>query len=206
MNSIPAPHLTAVALAYAAGVVVYPYVPEDTPLRPMVAFLLPTAALAMSALLGSLWQRDPVRPREPRLDDTYHAIVFRLVAFIAAVQGVVVIGLLERAQVVPHAVQPLLSRSVPILLGMALVAVGNLLPRMKPNVVIGIRTSRTLSDAAAWSRTNRIAGYVAVALGAALIVVGALMGPGPARAQAAGAAGLAAAAVLFRQADRAVRL
>jgi len=180
---IPTRHLAAMAVAYVAGVLVYPYLPEDTPGRPMIAFLLPTTALLTCVLLGWLWKRDPIRHRDENGQATYEAILFRIVLFVCSIQMVVVTGLLERAGVVPHLVAPAPGRSVPILLGIALMAIGNLLPRMKPNVVIGIRTSRTLADQAAWNRTNRVAGYVAVALGAALVVIGVLMAPPRAQPQ-----------------------
>jgi hypothetical protein len=179
MPTIPARHLAATAVAYAAGVLLYPYLPEATPGRPMIAFLLPSTALLTCALFGWLWKRDPIRQRDEHLQATYDAILFRIVLFVCSIQLVVVTGLLERAGVAPRLITPVLGRLVPILVGVALIAIGNLLPRMKPNVVIGIRTSRTLADQVAWSQTNRVAGYVAVALGAALIVVGALMSPDP---------------------------
>ena len=54
--------------------------------------------------------------------------------------------------------------------GMALIAIGNLLPRTRPNLVIGIRTSGTLADRTLWMRTHRILGYIVVACGLAIIV------------------------------------
>jgi uncharacterized membrane protein len=171
---IPVRHAGPVALAYVAGALVYPSVPEGTPLRPMVAFLLPTTALLLYLLLGGLWRRDPIRPRDEPIEATYDAIVFRIVLFVVAVQMIVVVGLLDAAGVIMTR-WPWLLRALPVSLGLALVAIGNLLPRMKPNVVIGIRTSRALADSAVWSQINRMAGYVGVALGAVLVVSGAVL-------------------------------
>jgi uncharacterized membrane protein len=47
------------------------------------------------------------------------------------------------------------------------VAVGNLLPRTRPNLALGIRTARTLSDRRLWMLTHRVGGYVVVAVGIA---------------------------------------
>ena len=209
MNRIPARHLAVAAVGYAAGVGLYPHLPGEAQYIQLfralsfgpavIAFLLPTAALLTSALLGSLWNRDPIRGHEPRLEATYEAIVFRIVLFVTAVQLVIVVGVMERAGAAPHALRPVVSRIVPILLGLALAAIGNLLPRLKPNVVIGIRTARTLADQAAWSRTNRLAGYVAVGFGTALVLAGALISPGTARAQVMSAAAAAALVVLVTQ-------
>jgi len=59
-----------------------------------------------------------------------------------------------------------------VLLGAFLIGIGNLLPRTRPNLAIGIRTSRTLSDRDLWMRTHRIAGYLVVALGLVILVAG----------------------------------
>jgi uncharacterized membrane protein len=172
----------------------------------MIAFLLPTTALLTSLLMGSLWRRDPVRGHDQRLQTTFEAVIFRTVLFVTAVQFVVVAGLLERAGVLPQGLRPLLSRIVPVLLGATLMAIGHILPRMKRNVVIGIRTRRTLADQAEWDRTNRVAAYVAVALGASLCLAGALMPPGTARAQVMSASGLGAITVLVRHSRKRVRV
>lgn len=54
---------------------------------------------------------------------------------------------------------------VPVMLGLTMISIGNLLPRTRPNLAIGIRTPRTLSDRALWIRMHRSAGYMVVALG-----------------------------------------
>jgi len=56
-----------------------------------------------------------------------------------------------------HALGP---RSVVALLGAFLISAGNLLPRVRPNLAIGIRTRRMLSDARLWARMHRVAGYI----------------------------------------------
>jgi uncharacterized membrane protein len=66
------------------------------------------------------------------------------------------------------------AHAVPVMLGLALIVIGNLLPRLRPNIVIGIRTSRTLSDRGVWARTNRTAGYAAVGAGTAFLLAGVL--------------------------------
>jgi uncharacterized membrane protein len=163
--------------------------------RPLLAFLLPTAALLVSVMLGSLWRRDPIRSRSASEEATYQAITLRIVLFILAIHAAVVSGLLSVAGVIPP-IAPGLARGVPMLLGIGLISVGNLLPRMKPNLIIGIRTAGTLANPGLWMRTNRMAGYVSVGLGIVLVAAGALMTPGRAVAPVVGAAGLAAVTLL----------
>jgi uncharacterized membrane protein len=53
-----------------------------------------------------------------------------------------------------------------------------LLPRIRPNLAIGIRTRLTLQDRALWMRVHRSAGYMTVACGA-VIVLSAIAVPRP---------------------------
>ena len=49
--------------------------------------------------------------------------------------------------------------------GIALAVIGNVVPRLGPNLALGIRTGRTLSDRRSWMATHRVAGYAGVAVG-----------------------------------------
>jgi uncharacterized membrane protein len=62
-----------------------------------------------------------------------------------------------------------------VILGLLLIRIGDLLPRTRPNLVFGIRTPRTLVDRQLWMQIHRVAGYVAVGLGAVLVVSGAFL-------------------------------
>jgi uncharacterized membrane protein len=67
---------------------------------------------------------------------------------------------------------------VTVLFGAVLISVGNLLPRLRPNAVFGIRTARTLTDRAVWIQTHRLAGYVVVAVGGTMAAAPVLLPPG----------------------------
>jgi uncharacterized membrane protein len=193
-------HLIAIIAAYAVSAAVYTKLPA-VPLtygtvRPMIAFLLPTAALATYVLLRVIWTRDPFRPRDENGEAIYDAIVFRMVLFILGVHAAVLIGLLTFDESGPS-LAPVLARAVPVLLGLAFVSIGNLLPRLRPNAGVGIRTSAALADRGVWMQVNRFAGYVAVALGSVLALTGALLPPGPIVGNIAGFSFIVAAAVLF---------
>jgi uncharacterized membrane protein len=177
-----------VAALYVLSVFAYLRLPPATVDRAFIAFLLPTAAGAIYALMRLLAAHDHVRRGNGAFAHVYDAIVFRVVLFIGALHGTVLVGLLGRGLVARSG--PLVPRLAPILLGTGLMAIGNLLPRVKPNVAIGIRTSRTLSDREAWLRANRIAGYVAVALGFGIVVAALLLPPGQRVAVAVGSIGI----------------
>jgi uncharacterized membrane protein len=137
---------------------------------------------------------DHVRQGNGTFTRTYDAIVFRVVLFIGALHGTVLTGLLGRGLV--DRTGPIVPRLAPVLLGAGLITIGNLLPRVRPNVAIGIRTSRTLRDRDAWLRANRTAGYVAVALGFAIVAAALLVPPGPRIAAVVGGIGMLAVIML----------
>jgi uncharacterized membrane protein len=181
--------LVLVAALFALSVAAYLRLPPATVDRAFIAFLLPTAAGVVYVLMHLLAAHDHVRSGNGAFAQIYDAIVFRLVLFIAALHATVLVGLL--GQGLAARTGPVVPRLAPLLLGTGLMAVGNLLPRVKPNVAIGIRTTRTLSDREAWLRANRIAGYVAVALGFGIVVSALLLPPGQRVAVAVGSIGMA---------------
>ena len=64
----------------------------------------------------------------------------------------------------------------PILIGIGalLVVVGNYLPKVRPNYIMGIRTPWTLASDLSWARTHRIGGRLFVVEGLVLVVLGVL--------------------------------
>ncbi len=186
--------LITIAALYVISAIAYVRLPSATVDRALIAFLLPTAAGAIYVLMRLLAAHDHVRRDNGTFMRTYDAIVFRIVLFIGALHGIVLTGLLGRGLIARTG--PVLYRLTPILLGVGLMAIGNLLPRIRPNVAIGIRTSRTLHDRHAWLRVNRTAGYVAVALGLAIVAAALLVPPGPPVAAVVGGSGILAVVVL----------
>jgi len=130
---------------------------------PMVAFLLPTAVMVIDVLLRGLVDKDPVGSHS--VPSVYDAIMLRFSIFVVGVHGAVLLAMLgllfDRAWA---------GQIVPLTLGFAMISIGNLLPRTRPNLAIGIRTHRTLSDRALWIRTHRSTGYLMVACGAAIVL------------------------------------
>jgi hypothetical protein len=138
------------------------------------AFLLPIAALTTDVLLRSLIARHPIETSESaHLPSIYDAIMLRAVTFLMGVHAVVLAGSL--GMLAGHAWA---ARLVPMMLGLAMMGVGNLLPRTRPNLAIGIRTSYTLSDRTVWMQTHRLVGRL-IALGGLTVVLAAAVLPAP---------------------------
>jgi uncharacterized membrane protein len=87
-------------------------------------------------------------------------------------------------------------RVVVVLFGTVFIAIGNLLPRTRPNLALGIRTRRTLRDRAFWIRIHRTCGYLCVALGVVIVMAGLLV-TGRAIGPVVGAAALGSVATLL---------
>jgi uncharacterized membrane protein len=65
-----------------------------------------------------------------------------------------------------------MRRVVPIGIGLVFLAIGNLLPRARPNWFVGIRTPWTLSSDRVWEKTHRFGGRVFVAAGILITLAG----------------------------------
>jgi len=142
---------------------------------PMVAFLLPTAVVVTDFLLRGLYVEHPIdESNSPNAPAVYDAIMLRVTVFIVGVHSVVLLAVLGRLSGRRWA-----AELVPLMLGFTMIGIGNLLPKTRPNLAIGIRTRLTLSDRALWIRVHRWAGYLMVGCGA-VIVLSAIAVPRPA--------------------------
>jgi hypothetical protein len=186
--------LATIVVLYVLSAAAYARLPAATFGPAFIAFLLPTAAAAIYVLMRLLAAHDHVRRGNGAFMATYDAIVFRVVLFIGALHATVLVGLLGRG--LAARTGPLVPRLAPVLLGVGLIAIGNLLPRVRPNVAIGIRTARTLADRDAWLRVNRVAGYIAVGLGVGIVAAALLVPPGPRVAAVVGGFGMFAVVLL----------
>jgi hypothetical protein len=196
MAATRSPRMLILLAGYGLGAALYSALPDEAPFgRPLAAFLLPTAALITDALLRGLIARHPIEgASSPDVLATYDAVMLRLMLFLMALHATVLVGLLGLLRDRQWA-----ARIVPVLLGLTMVGIGNLLPRTRPNLAIGIRTSRTLSNRALWVYTHRIAGYTLVALGLVVVVAGMALPPpvGPGMIQLVAPAAVLALPVLL---------
>jgi hypothetical protein len=170
--------IVVLVMGYLAGVIAYPGLPgpflaQNTSARILVAFTLPTTALVIYILFRSLWMHDRVRSGNGAFESTYHAIVLRVLLFVLALHVLVMIeltGAMDAAGLRLSA-----GRAVVVLLGVVLVAIGNLLPRTRPNVAVGVRTKRTLANTQLWQQVHRAGGYATVGLGIVIGVTGLML-------------------------------
>ena len=170
-------HLVVLGLGFVASLAVFskalgPYLTwegEGLSLEILTLFLLPITASVIFVLIESLRVPRTSTPQVPPADAALDSIVFCILLFLMGVHVLVLSVLLQI-----EAVQSWASRGVVVLLGLTLIAIGNLLPRTRPNIAVGFRTARTLSDRQLWMLTHRASGYIAVAIGVVTVISGVL--------------------------------
>ena len=119
-------------------------------------FLLPSLMLAIFILLFVITKHKNLGSKIERFPETYGYLGCAILIFMAYVHVVLITANLE------NNFEPLKY----IISGMALlfIFIGNLLPKIKTNMAVGIRTPWTLNNEAVWFHTHRLAGKLVVAI------------------------------------------
>jgi len=174
-RKIHAGSIAVIVLGYLVAVAAYPFLPgaalDELPGgRAQVAFSLPTAILVIYLIFRSLWRHDRIRTGNGAFEATYHAIVFRTMLFVFAMNALLMLALTDAMDVMGTHTWG--KRVVVVMLGLTFMAIGNLLPRTRPNIAFGVRTARTLANTQLWQQVHRVGGYVTVGLGAVILIAG----------------------------------
>jgi uncharacterized membrane protein len=156
-------------VGYAAGIGGIVRFPAQVPPVEaiLIALLLPTSAAVIFLSATIVLAKESSNTGDRSIAMTYGRILSGVILFIVALHGLIVGAL---AGVLPPV--SWLARAPIVLFGLLAIYVGNLLPRTRPNLLLGIRTRRTLCDREAWITTHRVAGYLAVFLGLLFVVSG----------------------------------
>jgi uncharacterized membrane protein len=137
--------------------------------RLFTVLMFPVMMALFSALFLGMRQVDPRKANYEKFERSFDLITVAVLLAIAAVH-IVVVGV---ALGWPISVR----RAAPAIIGVLLLTLGNVLPRVRPNSVIGIRNPWTLSDSDSWSLAQRLAGYGLVAGGALFLLDSAVVTP-----------------------------
>ena len=169
-----APVLLVLSIVLSA--IAYPSLPDRIPVhwgfsgevnrygsRFEAAFILPFIGAVFWLVLRALPLIDPKRENYAKFQSTYDLIVNTVVTLLVLMH----LALIGSALGLPIPG----TRVFPALAGAALVVLGNVLPRARPNWWFGIRTPWTLSNERVWTKTHRIGGYFFVAAGIVWIIV-----------------------------------
>ena len=150
---------------------------------------LPLAAAGLYALLLFLPRLDPRRKNYEAFAAPFAIIRTAVVGLLLGIDAVVLLWIRgERMH---------LNAVLAAEIGIALVVMGNYLPKVKSNWFVGVRTPWTLSSEASWRQTHRLAGWL-FSLGGLLTFITALVRPDIAPAVMIGAlAASAGASVVY---------
>lgn len=134
---------------------------------PRTAYLvaIPILGLVTALILAIAPRLDPKRRNFPLHAGSYWVVANTVVILLAALH-VVTIGYSLGWPIDINA-------AIGIGLGILLIIIGNVLTRVRPNWIFGVRTPWTLSSDLSWRETHRVAGYLFVAVGVVVLILGA---------------------------------
>jgi uncharacterized membrane protein len=139
--------------------------------RIATSFTIPLAALIIVLVFKSLAKKDPLRANYERFRRTYE-VSLDLAILLAVGTHLLLLSLMMVLQTRFPAVRFHWISYVPTcLVGAILIVAGNVLPRLRPNSAMGIRTRWTLADEAVWRKTHLAGGYLLIVFGLALIAL-----------------------------------
>ncbi len=132
--------------------------------------LLPVVAVAITALLAVIPRFEPRRANLERSGKAYGAVWITVITLLGGIHVLAVAAALGADLEV--------ARLVLMGTGAVFVVIGNYLPKVRPNYLMGIRTPWTLASDLSWVRTHRVGGRLFVIEGLVLVVLG-LLDVGP---------------------------
>jgi uncharacterized membrane protein len=166
-----------VAAATIASLAVFPRLPATIPThwgadgeingtspRLWGVVVMPVILLFIALMMRAIPAIDPRRENYPKFAGAFDAI------FISTMLLLLVIHVAMLAAGLGYPVA--MGRITPIAVGALFIVLGNVIPRARPNWFIGVRTPWTLSSDRVWEKTNRLAGYVMVVIGIAIVILG----------------------------------
>jgi uncharacterized membrane protein len=132
--------------------------------RTMLLLLLPVLALATAGILLIAPHLDPKRRNFPLHAGAYWIVGNGVLILLAAVH-VFTLGY--------NLGWPInISAAIGVGVGLLLMVMGNVLTRVRPNWIFGVRTPWTLSSDRSWRETHRFTGYLFVLVGLFVLVTG----------------------------------
>jgi uncharacterized membrane protein len=131
--------------------------------------LLPLMTIGVAALFWVIPVIEPRRANIEKSGKAYAAIWVGVVLLMAAIDVVAVAAALGAS----------LDMTLIVFVGTGLlfVVIGNYLPKVRPNYLMGIRTPWTLTSELAWDKTHRVGGRLFVLEGIVFVIAGLLRPP-----------------------------
>jgi|KBSSwiStaDraftv2_1062776.scaffolds.fasta_scaffold35676_4 uncharacterized membrane protein len=125
---------------------------------------LPAGGVLVYLLMLFLPRLDPGRLNYAKFAGAWYTIRASSLALLAVLYVVMILS--------ARGVAIDMLRFIGLAVGAMLFVMGNVLGKIRPNWFVGVRTPWTLSSKRSWSKTHRLAGWVFVAGGLALMAAG----------------------------------
>jgi len=127
---------------------------------------IPALGALVYLLMLFLPRIDPGRANYARFGGAYYTVRAAVLVIFAVLYGV--------THLIIRGVQVDMPQVVGLVVGAMFFLFGNLLGKIRPNWFVGVRTPWTLSSKRAWTKTHRLAGWVFIVGGIAVMAAGVL--------------------------------
>jgi uncharacterized membrane protein len=138
--------------------------PDDWAGKTVGLLLLPLISTGLVVLFAIIPRIEPRRRNLERSATAYGAIWIGVLLLMGALQ-LLVVGAAMGATFD-------MTRLMFVGTGVLFIVIGNYLPKVRPNYMVGIRTPWTLTSDVAWTRTHRVGGWLFVLEGIVFILLG----------------------------------
>ncbi|MDF2524731.1 MAG: putative integral rane protein, partial [Clostridiales bacterium] len=128
------------------------------------AFFIPLMEIFMTLVFVFLPKFDPKKENYAKFNKAYTVFMFVMVVFFTAIQ-LVILGVSMGADFIK------VDTIVKLLVGLLILIIGNLMPKLKHNYFMGIKTPWTLSSESVWLKTHRHGGVVWFAAGVLMVLL-----------------------------------
>ena len=126
------------------------------------AVISPLVMIGMLALFAALPAISPSGFRMERFGTVYSWMVLGLTALLLVIHVLVLSAALGHDAAVSH--------GMPLVLAVAMILLGNWMPKVRRNFFVGIRTPWTIANEEVWAKTHRFAGKTMVVGGVAAVI------------------------------------
>ena len=151
-------------LSFILAAAAYPFLEESIPIpwnasgeidgygNKLWVFMEPAFILLLTILMEITRTVDPKRSSYNKFEGSYGGLKIAIALLLLAVQ-ILTIAVCFGAKVQ-------IATVLPLLVGILFCYIGNMMPKIKHNYFVGIKTPWTLNDPEVWFRTHRFAGKI----------------------------------------------
>jgi uncharacterized membrane protein len=175
------PQLALIAAMFILAAATWPTAPDKIPVHWNIdgqvdryggkfegLLALPLIAAGLYLLLLILPRFDPGYANYGRFAGAYRIIRLSLIVVLTLIYSAIHLSIRG------YGIR--MESAVPLMIGVMMIVLGNVMGKIRPNWFVGIRTPWTLSSKTSWTRTHRLGGWLFIVMG--LSIIGMAVVPG----------------------------